>query len=130
MTTLDLPDIAISIRQPWAWAVIYGGKDEYWLASEFLKNHGIDCPPAAELQRGGIIGSVEVTGSISKSDSKWFFGPRALVMRDPKPCAFVPAVGALGYFRWQAAAPSIVPAPARWMLADRPAAADLLGGAS
>lgn len=24
---VDLPDIALSVRQPWAWAIIYGGKD-------------------------------------------------------------------------------------------------------
>lgn len=27
MTTQELPNYAISVRQPWAWALIYGGKD-------------------------------------------------------------------------------------------------------
>lgn len=25
--TIDLPDLAISVRQPWAWAIIHAGKD-------------------------------------------------------------------------------------------------------
>ena len=25
--TLDLPELALSVRQPWAWAIIHGGKD-------------------------------------------------------------------------------------------------------
>ena len=48
--------------------------------------------------------------------SRWYFGPRALMLANATPCDFIPAVGALGYFKWQRAAPSIVPPPARWML--------------
>lgn len=143
--TQDLPEIAISVRQPWAWAIIHGGKplenrsakaisfmvplrgrravhsskgltrEEYESAAEFMAGLGITVPPAIELKRGGVIGSINVTGAISESASPWFFGPRALVLEDPQPCDFIPAVGQLGYFRWKPADPSIVPAPARWM---------------
>lgn len=146
MTTMALPDIAISVRQPWAWAIVYIGKPlenrsaaaikymaplcgrraihaskgmtryEYEHARDFMRSLGIECPPPAELQRGGIIGSVNVTGVVSQSDNPWFFGPRALVLTDPKPCDFIPAVGALGYFRWQPADSAIVPKAARWMM--------------
>ena len=144
-----LPDIALSVRQPWAWALIYAGKDienrspgavkwmervapisgrraihaskgmtrEYYEDGRgFMASLGIVCPPPAELQRGGIIGVVRVTGVVKESQSPWFKGPRGLLVGDPRPCEFVPAAGQLGYFRWTAADPGIVPPPARWML--------------
>lgn len=142
-----LPRLALSVRQPWAWAIIYAGKDienrswqavnhglrqrgriaihaakgmtrrEYEDTAEFLDELGIVCPSARDLARGGIIGSVEVVDVVSDSASPWFFGPRGLVLRDPRPCEFVPALGALGYFEWKRAAASVVPLPAGWMLA-------------
>lgn len=113
------PAIALSVRQPWAWAIIHGGKDienrswqavnhglnrlgriavhaakgmtqrEYVDASSFMSSIGVICPPAAELERGGIIGSVEVIGVCTASPSPWFFGPRGLVLRDPEPFGFL-----------------------------------------
>lgn len=142
----SLPKLALSVRQPWAWAIIYAGKDvenrswqatnhglnrrgriamhaakgmtesEYTTAREFIwREFGIACPEPAALLRGGIIGSVEVVDVVKKHDSPWFFGPRGLVLKDPRPCEFIPAVGALGYFAWSPADPSIVPPPAKWM---------------
>jgi hypothetical protein len=154
----NLPRLALSVRQPWAWAIIHGGKDienrtwqavnhglrqrgrvaihaskgmtrdEYESASAFMLSHMVACPEPHELLRGGIIGSVEVVDVVSESGSPWFFGPRGLVLRDPQPCEFIPAVGALGYFEWKSADASVVPPPARWMLPedhqqDRPRAA-------
>ncbi|GEC14276.1 hypothetical protein [Nitrobacter winogradskyi] len=146
---IDLPDIALSVRQPWAWAIFHGKdcenrgplmlrhlpkpierriaihaakgmtRDEYEGAAEFMAKIGVTCPPAHELQRGGIIGSVDVTSVTKPSQppqSRWYFGPRALMLAKAIPCGFIPAVGALGYFRWERADPSIVPPPARWML--------------
>lgn len=142
----DLPSLALSIRQPWAWAVIHAGKDvenrstfaighmrplvgrraihaskgmtqdEYIEGRNFMSTLGIECPPPAELKRGGIIGSVDVTGSTKDSTSRWFFGPRALILANAKPCDFIPAIGALGYFNWKPAVASIIPPAARWML--------------
>ncbi len=141
----DLPELALSVRQPWVWAIIYGGKDienrswqavnhglkrrgriaihaakgmtrdEYDNTRDFIANIGGEAPAAIDLRRGGIIGSVEVIDVVSKSESPWFFGPRGLVLRDPKPCSFIPAVGQLGYFKWERADPSILPEPAKWM---------------
>lgn len=84
---MDLPRLALSVRQPWAWAIIHAGKDienrswqavnhglrvrgriaihaakglarrEYERASEFMASIGVTCPPAADLLRGGIVGS-------------------------------------------------------------------------
>lgn len=141
-----LPRLALSVRQPWAWAIIYGRKDienrswqavnhglrqrgriaihaskgmareEYESACEFIVDRGLTCPAPAALLRGGIIGTVEVIDVVSESDSPWFFGPRGLVLRDPQSCDFIPSIGALGYFEWAPADPSIIPPPARWML--------------
>lgn len=146
----DLPELALSARQPWAHAIIYFSKDienrswqavnhglrhrgriaihaaigmtkaEYWEAREFIDRLGWTCPDPHALRRGGIVGSVEVVDVVNRSESPWFFGPRGLVLRDPKPCGFIPAKGELGYFRWKPADPPVVPAPARWMLPQPP----------
>lgn len=146
----DLPELALSVRQPWAWAIIHAGKpfenrsakavlfmvplcgrraihaskgmtrDEYEDAREFMRTLGVECPPPAELLRGGIIGSVEITGVTKESTSPWFFGPRGLILSDPRPCDFIPAMGALGYFRWTPAAVQSSPPLARWMLPPSP----------
>jgi hypothetical protein len=160
-----LPQLALSVRQPWAWAIIHAGKnienrsfgavrhmlpllgrraihaskgmtrEEYVSAAAFMDEHGVKCPPAIDLLRGGIIGSVEVVRAVKESLSPWFFGPCGLVLADAQPCDFIPAVGALGYFHWKPADASIVPALARWMLpagqaaapADKLSTGDLFG---
>lgn len=141
-----LPRLALSVRQPWAYAIIHLGKDienrtwqavnhglrqrgriaihaskgmtkdEYDDTRDTFESMGLTCPPAADLHRGGIIGSVEVIDVVTTSKSPWFCGPRGLVLRNPQPCAFIPAQGALGYFEWQPGDTSIVPPPAKWML--------------
>lgn len=141
-----LPELALSVRQPWAWAIIHAGKnienrswqavnhgltvrgriaihaskgmtrDEYESARDFMRSLGVTCPPPDKLLRGGIIGSVEVVDVVKEHTSGWFFGPRGLVLRDPQPCEFVPSLGSLGYFRWNRGGENILPGPARWML--------------
>lgn len=141
-----LPLFALAVRQPWAWAIIHAGKDienrswqavnhglnkkgrvaihastgmtreEYEEAAEWMFCRRVYAPPPAELHRGGIIGSVEVIGTVTKSSSPWFLGPRGLVLRDARPCEFIPAIGQLGYFAWAPSPPEVVPPPARWML--------------
>jgi len=150
-----LPRIALSIRQPWAWAVIHAGKDvenrsvfamkflghrgrvavhaskgmtqdEYDEARAFMCDRaGVQCPPPADLERGGMIGSIDVWSSAKWSDSVWWCGPRALLLAHALPHPFVGAVGQLGFFEWR---PSGAPpeSPARWMLRD--AAVDLFCG--
>lgn len=142
----ELPRLALSVHQPWAWAIIHAGmnvesrtvfavrhlepklgpraihaskamaQSEYEHARKRLAVMGIECPPADELQRGGIIGRVDVSAIVSTSLSPWFTGPKGLVFENAAPCEFVPAVGDRGYFAWKAADASIVPPPAKWML--------------
>ena len=127
----NLPALALSVRQPWAWAILYGGKvienrsggairagsmvpgrialhaakgmseKEYRWGLWRLERHGVRCPRPDELPRGAIIGSVEVVEIISESDSEWFGGKMGLVLHDPVPCDPIPAPGALGYFEWR-----------------------------
>lgn len=122
---------ALSIRQPWAWLIIHGGKDienrswhtklrgrflvhaakgmtrlEYnFVAGQgetvgFLDHRGLTAslPPFEDLQRGGIIGSVELVDSADTSDSPWYMGEKAFVLRDPHPTPFTPYKGRLQFF--------------------------------
>lgn len=146
-----LPAIALSVRQPWAWAIIHGGKDienrspaavmhgmkpgriavhaskgmtrdEYQDAAEFMALFGVICPPPADLVRGAVIGAVTVTEIVKSHPSPWWMGPRGLVLANATACEPIPASGALGYFRWQPSG-GVVDEPARWMLALGKAAA-------
>lgn len=51
-----------------------------------------------DLQRGGIVGSVEIVDCVRSSFSPWFVGPCGFVLRDPQPLPFVPLKGRLGFF--------------------------------
>ena len=118
---------AISIRQPWAWYILHAGKDienrcwrtrfrgrvlihaakgmtraEYALADDPLfvaaRDPVIHPPAFAELQRGGIVGSVEIVDCVDQSDSAWFNGPFGFVLRDARVLPFIPCRGSLGFF--------------------------------
>jgi hypothetical protein len=126
----DLPPLALSIRQPWAWAVIAAGKDienrdwptrfrgpvaihasagmtraEWSEAAYFISRlTGASTPAAPSLHRGGIIGVAEVVGCVEASDSPWFFGRYGFVLRNSRAVPFIPVKGALGFFKWQGGA--------------------------
>lgn len=117
---------ALSIRQPWAWLILRAGKnienrewptsvrgrilihaskgvtrDEYEDACDPLWASGgqtIELPPLEDLERGGIVGSVEIVDCVSHSDSPWFCGRFGFVLRDPIILPFRPYRGALGFF--------------------------------
>ena len=120
----------LSIRQPWAWLILHGGKDienrnwstkvrgrvlvhaakgmtqaEWRDAVQFAHwgdprvpqstLQGCECD---ELERGGIVGTVEIVDCVASSVSPWFVGRYGFVLRDPRPLPFVPWKGALGFF--------------------------------
>lgn len=119
---------AISIRQPWAWLIINGGKDienrtwatklrrrvlvhaakgltrkEYEAAIDFIVEQGIpplpfELPAFEQLERGGIIGSVLIEGCVESDQSRWFTGPYGFVLGEPEPMPFIPLKGRLGFF--------------------------------
>ena len=51
------------------------------------------------IERGGIIGSVEIVDCVEESESPWFVGKHGFVLRDPQPDKFYPCKGRLGFFR-------------------------------
>lgn len=120
------PQLALSLRQPWAWLVIHGGKDienrtwstkfrgRVWIhaagrmtESDFEEAFWAarDVAPSITIPRdldlGGIIGSVEIIDCTAHHPSPWFFGPKGFVLRNPEPCDFKPCRGALGFFKPQ-----------------------------
>lgn len=114
---------ALSIRQPWAWLIVHGGKDvenrswqtqirgrflvhashgmsrqEYFEAAEFARGRGVTLPAFEDLERGGIIGSVELSDCALYSPSPWYMGQVAWALRDPMPLPFTPVKGRLRFF--------------------------------
>lgn len=105
-----LPTKALSIRQPWAWAVAAGFKTienrhwnrltpgygyrgafalhaslgmtmaEYDAAYAYMKERGVICPEPHDLVRGAIIGTAVVSGAVKKSTNVWFMGPYGLLI--------------------------------------------------
>lgn len=118
--------LCLSVRQPWAWAILHAGKDienrdwsthrrgriylhaakgmtraEYEDGMETIQrtaSTGLTTPAFAALDRGGIVGTVEIVDCVSRSASPWFFGRYGFALRDPRPLPFVPCKGALGFF--------------------------------
>lgn len=117
---------ALSIRQPWAWLILHAGKDienrdwytalrgrvlihagkgmtreEYECAMDLAAHYSRPVnglPSFKELERGGIVGSVEIVDCVNVSKSPWFFGRYGFVLRDPQPLLFTPYKGQLGFF--------------------------------
>lgn len=109
---------ALSIRQPWAWAIMAGHKpleNRSWDTKErgmflvhaaqridkegieFLKAQGVDVP--ANLPTGCLLGTVELVDTVTAHPSPYFFGPVGFVLQEPRPFAEpVPYKGRLGFF--------------------------------
>lgn len=112
---------ALSIKQPWAWLIIYGGKDienRTWTtafrgtcyvhaskaldiqAYKQLVADGVTLPTRAELleQQGGIIGTIDITDCVQSHASQWFTGPNGFVLANPVSLPFRPMRGQLNFF--------------------------------
>lgn len=59
---------------------------------------GLTLPPFGDLERGGVVGSVDLVDCVEHSDSPWFFGRYGFVLRDPAPFPFFKMTGQLGFF--------------------------------
>ena len=122
---------ALSVKQPWAWAIMSAGKDienrdwstsfrgtvaihaskgmtrdEYDQVYFFVREqeglwHAIESlPPFEKLDRGAILGTVNITGCVRSSASPWFMGDYGFVLSDPRLLAEpIPCKGQLGF--WQ-----------------------------
>ena len=117
--------LALSIRQPWASLILKAGKDienrdwptkfrgrilihaskgctrqefedAIWFAEDAI-NRNINAD-LKTIERGGIVGSVEIVDCVTHSDSPWFVGRYGFVLRDPCVLPFIPWKGQLGFF--------------------------------
>lgn len=115
---------ALSIQQPWAWAIInlpakirkdvenrtwqvkfrerilvhaplkYDHKGAEWIRKTF----NVDVPGSKDLPLGGFIGSVEIVDCVEQLDSQWFFGLFGFVLRNPIEIPFRVAKGQQRFF--------------------------------
>jgi len=63
-----------------------------------MNGESIALPPYEQLERGGIVGQVEITGCVNKSPSPWFFGEFGFVLENAKALPFREVKGRLGFF--------------------------------
>jgi hypothetical protein len=114
---------ALSINQPWAWAIVYGGKDienrkwktnfrgefyihaglkydktgEIWLAKHF-SNLYLNSFDRSKCKMGGIIGKANLVDCVNTSESPWFFGPYGFVLDYIREVEYIPCAGRLNFF--------------------------------
>ncbi len=117
----DLPaEIALSIRQPWAWLIVNGYKDvenRNW-STEFrgkflihagwtfdregynlaVKNLDIDLPGSDDFERGGIVGVAEIYDCVEWSESPWFEGKYGFLLKNARSLPFIPMKGKPMFF--------------------------------
>jgi hypothetical protein len=121
----------LTVHQPWAWALIHGGKDvenRGWKltqqptvilvaagqkidfdAFKFIRRLGVEPPLTSKLVTGAIIGAVTITACVRDSPSQWadpdqwhWLAENAVPLEQP--------VG------WRGR-PGLFPPPARWRAA-------------
>ena len=104
---------ALSIHQPWAWAILHAGKsieNRTWATRhrgpllihasksdasykaqtgiDWLTTYGAELPPWEALPTGAIVGVVEVLDCVRASEaptSPWVKGPWCWIFSNPKP---------------------------------------------
>lgn len=122
----DLPRVALSIRQPWAWLIVAGLKDienRDWRtkhrgpvlihASLTMDKQchgsliGGHHPVTGDTWTGqhgnpypvgGIVGVADIVDCVSESDSPWFVGDYGFVLANARPLPFMPLRGQLNIF--------------------------------
>jgi hypothetical protein len=111
--------LAVTVRQPWAWAIIHAGKDvenRTWSTEHrgplaihaatktdpngdvFLSRLGYD-PSDDELVLGAVIGIVDMVACVRNGNSPWAVdGQWHWVLRNPRPIKPVRYRGQQGLF--------------------------------
>jgi hypothetical protein len=74
------------------------------------RGRGLVIPSWKTIERGGIIGSVEIVDCVKHSDSPWYMGGYGWVLRNPKPLPFDPCGGALQFWKRSQGKPPKEPA--------------------
>ncbi len=118
-STATSPVLALSVRQPWAWAIIHAGKDVEnrswdtrhrgvlwvhagqridWDAFDTIRRITGYCPSPEELVTGALIGHVQLTGT-GTTGSPWAeVGGLHWQLTDPVATRPVRCRGRLGLF--------------------------------
>ena len=118
--------LVLSVAQPYAWAIIHGGKNienRTWFQPKqvigtrigihatvtrpakddwtfIVGGSGVSVFDQTDVIYGAIIGTVLVTGVVGESDSQWFSGPFGWTLKDPKPCVPIAIKGQLGLWKY------------------------------
>lgn len=119
---------ALSVIQPWAWAIMYEGKtveNRVWYthyrgplvihASAALSRPDYDSgmqfmheqyripwkrmPDYEDLALGAIVGIVDLVDCVDSSRSRWFHGPYGFVLANPRPVKPIACKGSRGYWK-------------------------------
>jgi len=112
---------AISVNQPWSWCAVHGYKDvenRDWkthIRGKILIHAGknfdhegyewikrtfpaIPLPKKEDFFMGGVVGTVEITDCVEKSDSPWFQGKYGFTLKNGHPMQPRICKGALMFF--------------------------------
>jgi len=119
---------ALSVRQPWAHAILCGGKtveNRSWptqLRGTIALHAGRSMEPedvagffkfieeralagswlqrgeVDNLPRGAVVGLVDIVDCVRNSPSPWFEGPYGFVLENPRPIMPIPCRGAQKFF--------------------------------
>lgn len=113
---------ALSIQQPWAWAILNGKpvENRTWpthFTGQFLIHASkkfdlfgygwllehrdlltTEIPHRDLFQCGGFVGRSRIIDCVNRYLSPFFFGPWGFVLTDSHPTIFVPYRGQLGFF--------------------------------
>jgi len=111
------PIPALTVKQPWAWAIVHAGKDienRDWvthyrgpllvhagarLHDDREMPRGIKGPADEDLVLSAIVGIVELADVVERSRSRWFGGSYGWVLARPKALRKpVPCSGRLGFW--------------------------------
>lgn len=116
-----MPDIALSIRQPWAWLIVNGWKDvenRTWptkfrgeflvhagqkidiVSLAFLKAEHPEIPFPRNFEVGGIVGQARLVDCVTTHPSPWFGGPYGFVLANVNPLPLVVGSGRLKFFKF------------------------------
>jgi len=114
----------LSIRQPWAWLIVHGHKDvenrewstdyrgpllihasktlakgEYRAQADAVyQETGILVPELEVVELGGIVGMATLVDCAADSESRWYTGAVAWLLRDARVLPFHACKGALQLF--------------------------------
>jgi hypothetical protein len=126
---IDLPPLpTLSIKQPWAWAILNAGKDRenrsrrqtpgtgwhylhaslggprqyFQMSMGFIREiTNESTPDYFDVARGGIVGRILLGGWADEDEgSEWFMGPYALRILKVEPLPFQPVHGQLGFWTY------------------------------